>query len=123
MTMDVKPQVAVEPLEANDPTFEAGSVHTAVARLTNPTTKEFTYVTELYLGVLKVVTSGIGTVTIPAGGFSDMQYTIIAPIAEGVYEVYLDVSVGGVLVAHYKATENVTIEVSPAIELGPITWV
>lgn len=116
-------EIRVEPLQASDPTFEGGSSHSARALLTNPTAKAFTYTTELYLGVTKVATSGVGAVNIPAGGSVYVDYPIVAPIAEGVYEVYLDVWSDGVLLAHYKATENVTVEVSPAIDVGPITWV
>lgn len=119
----MKPQVKVKSLGFNDPTFGAGSSHTASAVLTNPTAKEFTYTTELYLGIGKVVSSGVGTVTIPAGGSATMNYPIIMPLVEGIYEVFLDVKVGTDLVAHYKATEDVTIEISPAIEIGDVTWV
>ena len=118
----VKPLVEVEALGSNDPTFEGGSVHVASAILTNPTAKEFTYTTELYLGVTKVATSGAGTVTIPAGGSATVNYSVTMPITEAEYEVYLDIWVGTELIAHYKATENVVIEISPAIEIGPITW-
>ncbi|GAI20931.1 unnamed protein product, partial [marine sediment metagenome] len=57
--LKVKPLIKVEKLGMEDPTFEAGAVRVATARLTNPTAKEFTYTTELYLGVTKVVTSGV----------------------------------------------------------------
>lgn len=121
--LKIRPQVKVEELEGLDPTFEAGSVHTATARLTNPTAKEFTYTTELYLGVTKVATSGVGApFAIPAGGSVDVSYTLTMPLAEGEHEVYLDVWVGTELLAHYKATENIIIEISPAIEVGPIIW-
>ncbi|MBA7543047.1 hypothetical protein ES705_35373 [subsurface metagenome] len=118
----VRPLVEVEGLEL-DPIFEAGSSHTASAILTNPTTKEFTYTTELYLGVTKVATSGIGTATIPAGGSVTMNYPIIAPLVEAEYEVFLDVWVEAELIKHYQATENVVTVISPAIEVSPIIWV
>ena len=117
----VKPQVIVDKLEL-DPTFEAGSVHTARATLTNPTAKEFTYTTELYLGVTKAATSGVGSVTISAGASLPVDYTVTMPLEEGEYEVYLDVWYGAELLAHYQATVNVTIVISPAIIVGPITW-
>ncbi len=119
----VKPQIKVEKLEGLDPTFESGSVHTARATLTNPTAKEFTYTTELYLDVTKAATSGVGSAAIPAGESRSVDYTVTMPIAEGEYEVFLDVFVGTELLAHYRAGENITIEVVPAIEVGPITWV
>ncbi len=119
----IKPSVKVERLEMGDPTFEGGSSHTARATLTNPTAKEFTYTTELYLGVTKVATSGVGDITIPANSSLAVDYTIVMPLAEAVHEVYLDVWVAAELLAHYKATENITIEISPAVTVGPITWV
>lgn len=119
----VRPQVKVEELEMLDPTFEGGSSRVARATLTNPTAKEFTYTTELYLDVTKVVTSGVSApFSIPAGGSKIVDYSVTMPLVEGDYEVYLDVWVGTELLAHYKATVNITIEVSPAIEVGPITW-
>ena len=90
-----KSQIKVKGLQiGNDPTFEAGSTHTAQATLTNPTTKQFNYDVELYLGATKVATSGVGSVTIPAGGS-------------------LVVSVAGELIEHYPAAEDVVI-VTPA---------
>ena len=120
----IKPQVLIEKLELGDPTFEAGSTHTARARLTNPTLKEFTYTVELYLDVTKVATSGTGSVTIPAGSSMDVDFTVTMPSYEGgPWHVYLDVWVGGELIAHYQATEDVSTVISPSIEIGPITWV
>lgn len=122
----VKPQVKVEKLEFSpgDPEFESGSSHVARATLSNPTEKEFTYTTELYLDVTKVATSGVSSpFAIPAGGSLPVDYTVPMPAVEGEYEVYLDVWVGTELIAHYKATENVVIAISPAVEIGIITWV
>lgn len=118
----MKPQVVVEFLEMEDPTFEGGISKTARARLTNPTTKSFTYSVELYMGMTKAATSGIGNVTIPAGGSSDVNFTLTMPVVEASYPVYLDVLVDATLIAHYQATENVVIVVSPVITVGPITW-
>jgi len=114
--------VNVEKLEMEDPAFEGGTTHVARATLTNPTAKEFTYITELYLGVTKVATSGIGSITVPANSSLAVDYTVIMPLAEAEYEVFLDVWYDTELLKHYKATENITIEISPAIEVGPITW-
>jgi len=115
-------KVIVESLEMDDPTFESGVSKTAHTRLTNPTTKQFTYSVELYLGVTKAATSGVGSVTIPAGGFQDVNFTIVMPVVEAAYPVFLDVIEAGTLLAHYQAAENVTIVISPAIIVGPITW-
>ena len=119
----IKPQVNIEMLEMEDPTFEAGATKTARARLTNPTAKEFTYSVELYLGVAKVATSGAGTVTIPASSYLDVNFTVVIPLLEGSYPVFMDVWHEGSLLKHYQATEDVVITISAAIEVGPITWV
>jgi len=119
----MKAQVKVERLEMGDPTFEAGVTKTARARLANPTAKQFTYSVELYLGAAKAATSGVGTVTIPAGGYIDVNFVLVMPAAEGGYPVFLDVWSDSTLLKHYQATENVVITIAPAIEVGPIIWV
>ena len=118
----VKPMVEVEMLEMDDPEFQGGSTHTARALLTNPTTVNFDFVLELYLGVTKVATSGLGTVVIAAGASEYVDFTIVMPSVEGTHHVYLDVTVDGELIKHYLATEDITIIVSPDIDIGPIIW-
>ncbi|MDD4985542.1 MAG: hypothetical protein PHQ43_07090 [Dehalococcoidales bacterium] len=118
----IKPQVKIEMLAMDDPTFEAGSVKTARAQLTNPTAREFSYTIELYLGIAKIATTGPGAVTIGAGQTKTVSFTLTMPVLEGEYPVFLDVKEGADLIAHYQATENVVIHISPAIEVGPITW-
>jgi len=119
----IKPQVEVEKLEALDPEFEGGSTHVARATLTNNTAKDWTYDIELYLGVTKEATSGVGSVTIAAGASQVVDFTVTMPLVEGTYPVYLDVMVDTALIKHYQTTEDVTIAISPAITVGPITWV
>lgn len=117
----IRAEVVVDKLEL-DPTFKAGSSHTARATLTNNTAKEWTYSLELYLDVTKVATSGVVDVTIPAGASKDVDFTIVMPLVEGDYQPYLDAWVGTELIEHHAATELVTIEITPAIEIGLITW-
>lgn len=119
----MRPQVMAKSLQMGDPTFEAGVTKTAKARLTNPTAKQFTYKAELYLGINKAATSGVSQVTIPAGGAKDVTFTVVMPLVEGDYPVFIDVSSDSTLIKHYQGTESVTIVISPAIEVGPITWV
>lgn len=119
----VRPQVKIEMLEMEDPTFEGGAVKTARARLTNPTNKSFTYTVELYLGVNKAATSGTATVTINPGQYQDLNFTLTMPVVEGNYTVYLEVRVAGQLLTLFQSTENVTIVIPPQIVVGPITWV
>lgn len=122
----IKPQIKVEKLEfeVKDPEFEGGSTHTARATLINPTAKEFTYTSELYLGVTKAATTGVSApFTIPAGGSLIVDYTIpVMPVVEAEYTPYIDAWVGTELIKHFEATEKVTIAISPGIEIGPITW-
>lgn len=119
--VEVKPAIDIKDLDL-DPIFEGGSPHIASALMSNPTAKEFTYVTELYLGITRAATSGVGSVTIPAGGSATVAFPIIAPAVEGTYGVWLDVHVGLDLIKHYKATEDVVVEVSPAIDIDFIGW-
>ena len=119
----IKPQVIIEKLEMADPTFEAGATKTAQARLTNPTAKQFTYTVELYLGVDKAATSGTAPVTILANSYLDVNFSLVTPATEGTYPVYLDVWHEGTLLKHYQATEDVVIQISPDIDVGPIIWV
>ena len=119
----MKSQVKTEMLEMEDPTFETGVIKTARARMTNPTVEAFTYTVELYLGIAKAATSGVQQVIIPAGQYADVTFTIAMPAVAGDYPVFLDVWQDTTLLKHYQATENVVIEVTPAIDVGPITWV
>ena len=124
----IKPQVQIKSVEMDDPTFEGGAVKTATANLHNPTAKQFTYEVELYMatdaqGVNKVATSGVGTVTIAAGGTVATNFGITMPLVEKEYSVFVNVKVASVPLVLYKAVENVVIQISPRIEVGPITWV
>lgn len=124
MTMEeVWPAIIAELQDAEDPTFEASSVHTAQVLLTNPTTKAWTFDLELYLGLLKAALA-VGQVTIAAGASANVSFTITMPAAEGNYPVFLDVTVAGypTFLEHKEGTELVTISISPAIEIGPIVW-
>lgn len=127
----IRPAVKVENLGFNDPEFAADSSHVAQATLTNPTGKEFTYTTELYLDVTKVATSGVSVpFAIPAGGSIPVDFTVVMPAVEGTYHVYVDVFCADAitsdnptgLIAHYQATEDITIVISPAIDIGVISW-
>ncbi|MFC1910553.1 hypothetical protein ACFLXC_04635 [Chloroflexota bacterium] len=119
----MEPQLKVEMLEMEYPTFDAGATKTATARLTNLTAKQFTYSVELYLGVSRAATSGVNMVTVPAGSYADAYFSVVMPLVEGSYPVFLDVWYEGVLLRHFQATENVVIQISPVIEVGPIIWV
>ena len=69
-----------------------------------------------------MATSGVGSIGIGSGASQVIDFTLSMPEAEGDWDVYLDAIVEDELIAHYKATEPVTIEITPAILVGPITW-
>jgi hypothetical protein len=101
---------------SNDPTFGAFEGHTAIATLTNNTSQALVCTTELYLDVTKVASSGVSSAfTIPAGGSIDLSYTVRLAGAGGPYHVYIDVWSGSVLLAHYVATEDVTVTGLPPV--------
>lgn len=128
----VKPQIKVEKLEGlDDPTLEAGSVRTATATLINPTAKEFTYTTQLYFDVTKVVYTVVSSpFTLAPGASIGLDYTLTMPLVEDEYEVFIDAFCADAittenptgLIAHYKATENVVIVISPAIVIEEPIW-
>lgn len=96
----------------DDPEFAPGSEHAAHALMTNPTPAEWTYQAELYLvrDETKEATSGLTTFALSPGGSSTVDFPVIMPAAEGTYQVYLDVYVGGELLAQYQALEDVVIK-------------
>lgn len=98
-----------------DPEFSPGSEHTAHALMMNNTPKAWTYDSELYLvkGGIKYTSSGIITFTLAAGTSRTIDFPITAPDIEGTYKVYLDVYVGGELIATYIATEDVVVSAPP----------
>ena len=115
----MKSKVAVKALEwafAKDPTFNAGETHAAKATLTNQTSQALTCTTELYLDVTKVATSGVSSsFTLPAGGSIDVSYVVPMPGSPGgPYHVYIDIWSGGALLAHYQATDDVTVVTEPS---------
>ncbi len=121
----MEPQIEVKGvqwLKSEDPTFEAGEVRTAVAQMTNPTAKAFSYTAELYLDITKVASSGSIPFSLAAGETREVRFPVTLPVAEGTFPVYLDAFVGVELVGAYQATEDVTVVIIPAIIIGPITW-
>jgi len=100
-----------------DPEFSPGSEHTAHALMTNNTPKEWTYNAELSLvkGGTTYTSSGTITFSLAAGASQTINLPITMPIAEGTYQVFLDIYVAGELIAAYLAIEDITIsQVVPA---------
>ncbi len=91
------------------PQFGPGELKVAVAPISNPTGKGFSYSAELYLGVTKVASSGVVSFYLAAGETRNISFPVTMPSAEGTYPVYIDVFVGDQLIGAYKATEDVEI--------------
>ena len=104
------------------PGFSPGEIKTAIASMTNPTDRAFSYTAELYLGLPKVASSGVIAFSLAAGETRAISFPVAMPTDEGTFPVYLDILVAGVLVGAYHATEDVEIVITPAIVIGPITW-
>jgi len=121
--------ILVKSMEMEDPTFESATVHVATATFQNPKTSSFDYTAELYLGKTvgtKTVTSGVKTFTVAAGGTKAVAFSVNMPtltIPSDVYHVYLEIKHLGTLLITFVATDDVTVIVTPAINVTTITWV
>jgi len=102
--------------------FEYGTTHVAHVPVINPTPGTFTYDAELYLGTLKVATSGIVSFTLIGGESKTVDFAITMPSVEGTWPVLIDVLVAGVLIAAYQAIEDVSVVITPDVDIGPPTW-
>lgn len=99
-------------LIAEDPEFSPGSQHTAHAPMSNPTPAGWTYEAEVYLvrDETKEATSGLITFTLSPSGSGTVDFPVTMPAAEGTYQVYLDVYVGGESLAQYQTVDDVVIK-------------
>jgi len=125
MQTKIKPGIRIGPVFFDgkvDPVFDYGTTHVAHAQMTNPTPAAFSYNGELYLGAGKVATSGVVTFSLAGGESKTVDFTITMPNVEGTWPVLLDVFVGTDLIAAYQATEDVSVEITPDIDIGPIIW-
>lgn len=91
------------------PQFDPEEIRTAIASMSNPTAKSFSYTAELYLGLPKAASSGVIPFSLAAGETRNISFPVTMPGAEGTYPVYLDVFVAGQLIGAYKADEDVVI--------------
>ncbi len=98
--------------------FSPGEVRTAIASMSNPTAKAFSYNAELYLGLPKTASSGVISFSLAAGETRNISFPVIMPDAEGTYPVYLDVFVASQLIGAYRAVEDVVIRAPIVPVLG-----
>jgi len=120
--------ILVKSFEMEDPTFESESPHVARATFSNPKSISFTFTSELYLGKTvgsKVVTSGVQSLTVPAKGTATKDFSVNMPaltIPSDIFHCYLEIKEAGVLVITFIADTDVTVIVTPAINVTGIVW-
>jgi len=98
--------------------FDTGVLRTATVSISNTAGVAFDYNGVLYIGITMAAVSQVSFHLEP-GESKDISFPIIMPTIVGTYPVYLDVYSGGLLVTHYKATEDVVITISLPVEGEP----
>jgi hypothetical protein len=100
--------------------FTPAAAKTGTAPLT-VTPSGLTCTAELYLGPdasTKTVTSGPKAFT-STGSSQNVACPVTMPTVGGTYNIYLNVSTGGVLIGAFVGTDTVAI---PTVTVGTITW-
>ena len=90
------------------PQFQLGEAKTARITMRNPTGSALNYRTALYMGVDQVVMAE-ANFTLAAGESRDISLPATMPVQIGQYPVYISVFSANTLIAHYRATEDVTV--------------
>ena len=93
------------------PEFEPGSSHIAKAIMTNPTSKAFDYLAELYMGTDLALMASTNF-HLEAGESKEISLPITMPSAAGTYPVYIGVFSAGENIALYRAVEDAIIIIS-----------
>ncbi len=120
--------IILKRMEMDDPNFFDETAHAAHITFQNPKGMAFNYQAELYIGKTvgsKVATSGVIPFSVPAGATAAVDFSITMPrltVATDTYHVYCAVASGGVQIVTYVSTEDVVVNVGPAINITKITW-
>jgi hypothetical protein len=120
--------IVLRRMEMDDPTFYDESAHVAHITFQNPKGVAFDYQAELYVGKSigdKKATSGVIAFSVAAGGTHVTDFSITMPkltVATDTFHVYCAVASGGVQIVTYISTEDIVVNVSPAINITKITW-
>ena len=109
-------------IKMDDPVFLPSQTKTATVTVTI-TPSAIACGAELFIGpnaTTKIATSGVKAFT-STGSPQDVSCPVVmpAPSVGTAYHVYIDITVGGVLLLAYQGTEDVVI---PAGSVGGITW-
>lgn len=88
--------------------FELSSSHTAIVTMSNPTTKPFDYLAELYMGIdLALMASE--DFHLEAEEAKDISLPVIMPNTPGTYPIHIGVFSGGQSIGLYRAIRDVII--------------
>jgi hypothetical protein len=120
--------IELKKMVMEDPTFFDETSHVAHIIFQNPKGVTLNYTAELYLGKTvgdKKATSGQVPFSVSAGGSQTVDFTVTMPrltVQTDTYHVYCSVSVGGTPIITYISTEDVVVNVNPAINITKVTW-
>jgi hypothetical protein len=120
--------IVLKSARMDDPTFFDETVHVAHITFQNPKGVAFDYQAELYLGKTigdKKATSGVIPFSVSAGAIKAVDFSISMPrltVTSDTFHVYVAVASGGVMIVTYVSTEDVIVNVGPAIDITKITW-
>jgi hypothetical protein len=120
--------IILKSMKMDDPTFFDETVHAAHITFQNPKGVAFSYEAELYVGKTladKKATSGVIPFSVPAAGTLIVDFSITMPrltVITDTFHVYCAVASGGVPIVAYVSTEDVIVNVGPAIGITKITW-
>ena len=105
-------------------TFEPGSSHTATLTVKSNSTVVMDFDVVLWLGRAPTEQAAVAqaSVTVSPDETKAVALTLVAPVIQDLFSVYVDIYHEGSLVVSYVATEPVTVYATPSIQIIDITW-